>query len=407
MNTEFPNRIPTVVNNQATTSSKTTSIKVVDSDDTKSFQKDAKEALKKLYGWLEKVNDTVYDFFTDYKNNENDRKKAKTKVSAKPDSVDIAKNKDNKNDDDEESFMKALKWALNDIWMDVKKTADRLSLKNTSFITSLQKTIESTNASIGSAIGGVFGSGLIGKAIGGTITKALNFAVSKVLVGIVASNLPMILLVGGIIAAIGTLIYFAEDIWDSIKWLGWAIDQGIDAIIDVLPWGKSKYADARKQMAEGLGVSEDAIKAMYGDTVRGRNQMYEDYKAIMNGEITEDELDDLAMTASLFEDSVEDNVKATQDLTAAIRGTNSSQAQNISNIINNTYNSTPESSTILPSDADLDYGMSMAPSIVVNNVNSGNTTAASVNSTLSGLSSIGFGQPAGVSNGMTPITWGK
>lgn len=146
----------------------------------------------------------------------------------------------------------------------------------------LQRTVESTSDTIGGAIGSIFGSGLFGRTISSIITKALTFAVNKVLIGLVLSNLPMTLLVGGIVAGIAALIYYSKEIWDGIKWLGWSIDQGLDAIASI--WKDSKYENARKELGKQTGLSESDILEYYGDTVRGRNQAYEDYKKSLTDE---------------------------------------------------------------------------------------------------------------------------
>lgn len=146
----------------------------------------------------------------------------------------------------------------------------------------LQRTVESTSDTIGGAIGSIFGSGLFGRTISSIITKALTFAVNKVLIGLVLSNLPMTLLVGGIVAGIAALIYYSKEIWEGIKWLGWSIDQGLDAIASI--WKDSKYENARKELGKQTGLSESDILEYYGDTVRGRNQAYEDYKKSLTDE---------------------------------------------------------------------------------------------------------------------------
>ena len=167
-------------------------------------------------------------------------------------------------------------------------------------IESLSNTVESTVNTIGNSVGSVFGEGLFSQMISNAITKSFTFVINKVLLkflakamaafvnkillGVLTANLPITLIVLGIVAAVGLIVYYAEEIWNAIKWLGHAIDQGIAAVIDVLPYGKNKYVESRKDFAQAAGVSEDDIKEMYGDTVEGRNQAYEDWKRAQTDE---------------------------------------------------------------------------------------------------------------------------
>lgn len=143
-------------------------------------------------------------------------------------------------------------------------------------IESIQRMTDDITNGVGSAMGEVFGSGLFGRTLGSIFSKVLSFAVSKILVGIVLANLPTVAIVAGVIAAIGALIYFAEEIWEGIKWLGMVFDQSISWLVDI--FGKSKYTEARENLAKEVGFSEDTIREYYGDTVRGRDQMLEDYR---------------------------------------------------------------------------------------------------------------------------------
>lgn len=151
-----------------------------------------------------------------------------------------------------------------------------LNKKWTEIVEPLQKMTDDISSSIGSAMGEVFGSGIFGRTMGSIFSKVLSFAVSKILVGIVLGNLPTILIVGGIVAAVGALIYYAEEIWEGIKWLGMVFDQGIAWIVDI--FGKSKYTKAKEGLAKEIGISEEDVLKYYGDTVRGRDTMLEDYR---------------------------------------------------------------------------------------------------------------------------------
>lgn len=157
-------------------------------------------------------------------------------------------------------------------------------------IRSLQGTVSSVSQSVGSAVSSVFGGGYFGNMLGKVITRALDLAVGKVLIGIGLKYLPIIAILGSIIA---TLAYWGSDIrnWISkvgasigeaiykgTKWLGNAIDQAIDAVISALPFTSSKYEDARKGLANAAGVTEQDILDYYGDTVEGRNKALEQWR---------------------------------------------------------------------------------------------------------------------------------
>ena len=216
MNSEFPSRIPTVINNQ---NNSTNSGSATDSS-TKSFRSQIISIYNSVVDYLHKISDSLMNFMN-----------GKFFTQSQP--RNPQRDKDQKRETRERvSFFKYVRrgfTSLNNAWK--------------SGISSLQMTFEQVASSIGSAIGGVFGNGVFSRVLSSVITKTLSFAVSKVLLGMVVSNLPMVLLVGAIIAAIGTVIYFAEDIWDAIKYVGHAIDQGIDAIISLLPGQDSKYAE--------------------------------------------------------------------------------------------------------------------------------------------------------------------
>ena len=155
-----------------------------------------------------------------------------------------------------------------------------LNKKWTDMIEPLQKMTDDISSSIGSAMGEVFGSGIFGRTMGSIFSKVLSFAVSKILVGIILGNLPTFLIIGGIVAAIGALVYYAEEIWEGIKWLGMVFDQGISWIVDI--FGKSKYTKAKEGLAKEIGISKEDVLKYYGDTVRGRDTMLEDYRKAMD-----------------------------------------------------------------------------------------------------------------------------
>ena len=255
MNSEFPSRIPTVINNQ---NNSTNSGSATDSS-TKSFRSQIISIYNSVVDYLHKISDSLMNFMN-----------GKFFTQSQP--RNPQRDKDQKRETRERvSFFKYVRrgfTSLNNAWK--------------SGISSLQMTFEQVASSIGSAIGGVFGTGVFSRVLSSVITKTLSFAVSKVLLGMVVSNLPMVLLVGAIIAAIGTVIYFAEDIWDAIKYVGHAIDQGIDAIISLLPGQDSKYAEAREGLAKQTRLRKQDIAYYYGDTVEGRNKMLEDFRKAQN-----------------------------------------------------------------------------------------------------------------------------
>lgn len=297
MNTEFPSRIPTVRNSTANTVASSTST-TTDSQDTSSFQRQVISVLKETMGLLDNITDKVGSIFnkTTKTQADNTKKDNYTKESAHSQVPSVVtgianelqnltnivsdffdkkifhpfrKNEDSAKDDsdkeDRRSFRRLVKDGISNL-----TTSWKAQMK------SLQQTVESVTDSIGSAVGSVFGRGIFGNLITKIINKALSFAVSKVLVGMALTNLPMTLIGGAIIAAIYLVVKYAEQIWDAIKWLGWSIDQGLDYIASI--FRKSKYEEARKNLAKESGLTEEDILAHYGDTVRGRNQAYEDWE---------------------------------------------------------------------------------------------------------------------------------
>ena len=265
MNTQFPNRIPTVINNSTTGNSTTSS----ESSDpaTKTFREKIVEIFKIVIDSLHKISDYVANFFRG--------------GGAKPQQQQTQREERAATKDRAERgiFFKKVTSGftlLSDAW---KKG-----------IANLQSSVDQTASSIGSTIGGVFGQGLFGRLLGNIITKSLEFAVSKVLLGFVVSNFPMIAVGFLILAAIGTIIYFSKEIWEGIKWVGRAIDQAVADIIDALPWTKSKYSEAAEGISDFGVLDEAAVKAYYGDSVNGRNEMLEDFRRAKEDKQFRDEL---------------------------------------------------------------------------------------------------------------------
>ena len=314
MNTEFPTRIPTIRNGQTIANSSSNSQNSTTAKETSMFQKQVLDVVENAVKTLKNLTDKVTDFFNskvfgnkseinvkvdntkpstgsssrnfnvlhetmttlksltqivgDFFNRDIFHPfRRKEDVEAKPSTPGSKKSRDEDEKQENKGFRRFVKDGIKGLRSSWKKS-----------ISDLQSTVEQTTMSIGTGIGRVFGQGVFGNMIGKIITKALNFAVSKVLIGFVVANLPWVALGAAIIAAIYLVVKYSQEIWDAIKWVGYAIDQGIDAIIDILPWGKSKYEENRKDMAKHMGVSEEAILDYYGDTIRGRNQAYEDWK---------------------------------------------------------------------------------------------------------------------------------
>ena len=288
MNTEFPSRIPTVVQNTSTNTGSTTT-STTDSS-TKSFRDQLISIFKSVIDNLHKISDSIINFF-----------KSGPSRSTQPARPTSDVKRDEKDRAERTSFYQRVArgfTALNDVWH--------------RGIDSLRMTVDQTAMSLGSAIGGVFGRGVFGNLITKAITSALKFAVSKILIGMVLSHLPTIAIIGAIIAAIyilyehfdeivgaikwlGTQIwdgitYVAEQVWEGIKWVGHAFDQAINSIIDILPWTKSKYTKAQEGLAEKSGISEKIIKAYYGDSVSGRDRMLEDWRKAQEDEAYMNEL---------------------------------------------------------------------------------------------------------------------
>ncbi len=292
MNTEFPTRIPSVTATSTSTANSTkafqdTVVKVLNAannnlekfvdkagelvkstkrtskDDSTKNSDSKKETVNSVVlqtaatssvGYLKRLTDTISKFFN------------------RPKSVE--------DKEDDKKRGKENKQGLDSIRNSIKD----YSKAWTKQITNLQTIVTSMSNSLMNTISNVFGGGLFGQVVGRVISKSLEFVINKVLIGTLLANIPRLLLTGaiayGLYKITDLLIKYGEDIWDAIKYVGYAIDQGVDAVISALPWSKdgSKYENARKELAEAAGVSEKEILTQYGDTVRGRNQVYEDWK---------------------------------------------------------------------------------------------------------------------------------
>lgn len=168
-----------------------------------------------------------------------------------------------------------------------------------SVFNSLKDSFSDAVNSISGAIGDLFGSGILGnfitKIVRGTIngaiglvTKSMKLALKglwsagKMIVSHLIANLPQTLFYSAIIAGITTLAILLREGWEYIKQIGYAIDQGIDAIMSI--FGESKYESARQELADFVGASPEELLEIYGDTIKGRNQMYEDYKTLLEAD---------------------------------------------------------------------------------------------------------------------------
>ena len=163
---------------------------------------------------------------------------------------------------------------------------------------SLRNTFDGITDNISGAIGSVFGSGILGNVVGkavgsavkatttlitksiGTAMKATGSLFKNLVVGLL-SNAPMTLTIIAIAGIVALIAYYSEEIWEAIKWLGYALDQFWDALTNIFTPSQSKYEIAKQELAEKYGVTPTVIEEKYGDTVRGRNQMYEDWKEIV------------------------------------------------------------------------------------------------------------------------------
>lgn len=303
MNTEFPSRIPTVRNT-------TNTVKLNSSTTNSEFAKQAEDILQKTLNILRKFSNEVKNIFTlEKKEKTSEASVDKSTATAAEfsvknysllnETVGILKNlvstveslftrsnkkdlQEKKNTENEKEDKRSIRKFFTNLFNKIDKTWK-------TGMSSLERTTDNMASTIGSTVGAVFGSGMFGRMLTNIITKTLSFAVSKILVGMVLSNMHWILLIGGIATGIGFLTYYAKDIWswvkkisgdiwEGLKWIGNAIDQAVDSIISILPWSSSKYEENRKDMAKELGITEQDILDHYGDSVSGRNQAYEDWK---------------------------------------------------------------------------------------------------------------------------------
>lgn len=328
MNTEFPSRIPTVTNNNATNASGVTI-----TGSSTSFQRELMTIFNETVKFLESITDKVSDLASGASSNTT-KKKSDTQVKSEKETENfqiktttvlsncltsinnltnivndfftnklpnlLKVNVGSFSDEPEANtpidtmsdlllslMKKTIEWNNMSLFQKFgiifqtasntfKSGFEELNTAWKNGMKNLQGSVENLAGDIGGAIGSVFGQGIFGRTIGKIINKSISWAVGKLLIGMIMSNLPMTALVTGIVAAVGLIVYFAGEIWEAIKWLGYAIDQGIDAILDVV--GESKYKKAREEMAKATGLTPEEIKEKYGDTIRGRNQAYEEWQ---------------------------------------------------------------------------------------------------------------------------------
>ena len=388
MITEFPTRVPTVRKKASTA---TTSVSTTTED--KNLKSQVSNILKETMNSLKAFTNKMENFFNTKLSSKSKSESATKEDSVAKDSTVIQvgkivdeslnvlksissaiidyfqaknglvattkieeENKDEETTEEKRSFKRFVRGALNKV---------NSSWKNS--LSSLSSTMEGVSESVGGAVSKVFGGGMFGKMMGNIIKKAIGFAVNKLLVGIILSNLPMTLIVLGIVAAIALIVYYSKEIWEAIKWLGYSIDQGIDWIVSKLPWGKSKYEQSRQEMADALGVSAEAIKDYYGDTVKGRNQAYEDWKAMKDDPAALQALADKVQAKSgwvMQQSKTQDSLQLTSGSRDAIK-----EVQNF--ITNNTYNNGPVDQSPLDTTYLPDASMLMTPvtNTTVNNVN--------------------------------------
>lgn len=444
MNTEFPRRIPTVRNTSTNSVVNNTSTKT-SSTESSTFQKETKRILKETLKCLEDITDSVSDLTkTGGKTKDTKKSKAEEANTFGEKSVNIlseglntlkrlfdtitdfftnkipsffsgltkgkTKTDTNTNDTTDDANRDQKEWYAN-LFEHLKKIYDSTThlftrkgaieaFKNfdrswKNGIKGLQDVLEGSFSTIGDAVGSVFGQGLFGKMISGIITKALSFAVGKVILGFVVANLPITGIALAIVAALGLIIYFNKEIWNAIKWVGWCIDQGIDAIIS---WfGKSKYEESRKEMAKEAGVKEKDILEYYGDTVRGRNQAYEDWKKAQTDEAFKQDLLKKIKETVEINTPKQTKIKDFQDKSDKV-------VQYISNIQNNYGQS--ESSSIdgwgAIENADIaSGGLNFTPITNVTNYNTSNNVSSGFNN----ISDIIPTSTVDNRSQMTPIKW--
>lgn len=253
MNTEFPSRVPTVKSTNtrvASTKSTSSSSSTKSSDKPSAFEEQVLSVVKNVFSTLRSLTDKATDFVNRNKKDKDDKDKKKDK-----------KEKDKPSESGKFTI------AINKLLTSYKD-----SIKN------LQRSTDNISDSIGSAIGNVFGSGLFGKILSNIITKSLSLVFSKLIVGVILGN-PLLL---GIIAGIAGITYLVVKYWknimQAIHWVGNVISEGIEWILDALPFTKSKAERASSFLSEKTGVSEFNLKQIYGDTEEGREKMIEDWK---------------------------------------------------------------------------------------------------------------------------------
>ena len=192
-------------------------------------------------------------------------------------------------------------------WFKTKVVAGFTVIKDVikSSFRALGDMLNSLADTVGGAIGSVFGSGLIGNMIAKGVTKGITgtiglitggfkkimkgvFSMGKMIVSGLISNLPQVAFYTAIIAALGGVAVLIRELWGSIKWLGYAIDQAFEGLKEIFTFGAydNKYEVAYQNLSKKLeekGIPTDILAEMYPDTIRGRNQYYEDWKSIEEG----------------------------------------------------------------------------------------------------------------------------
>ena len=267
MNTEFPSRFPTVVSST--------------SSGTGTPNSTSGNGLQTSVELLTKFNDALSSIIKTINTADSNGKKDTTASKAKP------APKDPKETKKESTFREKVAAGFSSVSSTISNS-----------FKSLRNTFDGITDNISGAIGSVFGSGILGNVVGkavgsavkatttlitksiGTAMKATGSLFKNLVVGLL-SNAPMTLTIIAIAGIVALIAYYSEEIWDSIKWLGYALDQFWDALTNIFTPSQSKYAIAKRELAEKYGVTPTVIEEKYGDTVRGRNQMYEDWKEIV------------------------------------------------------------------------------------------------------------------------------
>lgn len=289
MNTEFPSRVPTVSTTQKnvnTTKEILSSIDIQQVSD-KTLQKIVGGIIKDLKDMVSGINLIIH--------NQNQKKED-----------DAQKRKeDNKK---HSKLMKTLITIGNEIkgiFTDLKNSIGRFA--------------SSLNDSIGAGLSSIFGGGKFGELVESTylfltktlwkgitwvgnilsnllgkmgrilkevslslgrvmwgLTKMIATAAKQLFVSTVGFLLsPSGLLLMGILVAVGLIVYYAEEIWDGIKWLGYMLDQAFTDAISLIPGVSNKYDKAYEAESQKLGIDTAQLSNIIGNSTRTRNIVYE------------------------------------------------------------------------------------------------------------------------------------